>query len=158
LIHIIINYFKRMSAPHFVKYTKDLGNADPNREITFTIVMKLRNKEWIDQQKETSDPKSEHYGQYKSKEEVEKMTRPSQENFDRVIQYLKSHHQLDARQEGDNLKITTTIAKAQELFHTHIHKFGIPDSKNADDIILRREGNMTIPKDISDYVDLVVGF
>eukprot|EP01132_Coremiostelium_polycephalum_P010073 gene10073-12348_t len=145
--------------PQFAKYTKDLGSADPSSDISYLIALKLRNTNWIDQQlKEVSDPTSKNYGKVLSKEEIEEMTRPSQEHFDRVTNYLKSHGIDCVQREGDNLRIKTSIEKTEKLFHTHIHKFAQPEGGKPDDFIFRREGNFQVPPEICDYVDLVVGF
>ncbi|EFA86214.1 hypothetical protein PPL_00776 [Heterostelium album PN500] len=115
--------------PYFARYTKDLGTADPKSEITFTIVLKLRNEEWLKKQlQETSDPKSERYGKHLDKNEVEGMTKPSQEHFDRVADFLGSKG-IQCTREGEGLKIRTSIDKTEELFHTQIHKFAQPEGK-----------------------------
>ncbi|EGG17271.1 hypothetical protein DFA_08263 [Cavenderia fasciculata] len=143
--------------PHFARYTKDLGKADLKSNIHFTIVLKLRNKEWLEEQlKNVSDPKSEKYGKLLSQDEVESMTKPSQEHFDKVSNFLKSKG-IESTREKDCFKINTSIEKTQELFATQIHKFTQPESKDESDYLFKREGSFTIPNEISDCVDLVVG-
>ncbi|KAF2071794.1 hypothetical protein CYY_006901 [Polysphondylium violaceum] len=143
--------------PHFAKYTKDVGTAEPSSQINFMIALKLRNTGWVtDSLEDVSNPKSKNYGQHLTKEEVEGMTRPTQEVFDKVINYLKSKG-ITGCQEGDNVKVTTTIDKTQKLFNTVIHKFSQP-SGDQNDTIYKRVGTFTIPNELQQCVDIVVGF
>ncbi|KAN0029734.1 hypothetical protein ACTA71_007870 [Dictyostelium dimigraforme] len=143
--------------PKFAKYTKDIGLADPKSEIQYSIVLKVRNQEWIEQQlKDVSDPKSENYGKHLGKDEIESMTKPSQAHFDKVSNFLQSKG-IQSTRDGDNLKVLASIEKTQELFKTQIHKFTQP-SGSQDDTIYKRVGGFQVPPEISDCVDLVVGF
>ncbi|EGC34916.1 hypothetical protein DICPUDRAFT_152810 [Dictyostelium purpureum] len=140
--------------PHFAKYTQDVGLADPSSEINFSLVLKIRNADWIEHQlKDVSDPKSKNYGKHLGQDEIESMTRPTQQHFDKVTNFLQSQG-IQSTRDGDNLKVKTTVDKVQKLFSTQIHKFAQP-SGNKDDTIFKGEGGFKIPTDISDCGDLV---
>ncbi|KYQ94355.1 hypothetical protein DLAC_04652 [Tieghemostelium lacteum] len=144
--------------PYFMQYTKDVGAADSTKEINFKIALKIRNTEWINKQlKDTSDPKSANYGKQLTKEELDSMTLPSQEHFDKVETFLRSRG-LESSREGDQLKVHGKVGKIESLFNTSIHKFEKPDGGKSDDFIFKRHGNFIVPNEIADCVDLVTGF
>ncbi|EAS66816.1 hypothetical protein DDB_G0291952 [Dictyostelium discoideum AX4] len=142
--------------PKFAKYTKDIGLADPKKEIQYSIVLKIRNQEWIEKQVYVQNPTCENFGKLLGRGEINSLTKPSQAHFDKVSNFLQSKG-IQSTRDGDNLKVLSSIEKTQDLFKTQIHKFTQP-SGSQDDTIYKRVGGFQVPPEISDCVDLVVGF
>lgn len=131
--------------------------AGPEEMLNFRIYLKQENLDVLERKFwETSDPSHAEYQKFMSIQEITDIVAPSSEAVSTVYDWMKAHkvQEIDIENQGDVLKVNTTVKIASEMFATTFHWFvHTPTGKK----ILSHFGGMKVPETPSKYIDLVWG-
>ncbi len=116
------------STPGFVSWAKDLGPADPGKQITVSVWLKRHNdaafRELLRQQ---YTPGSATYHQWLTTEQYAAMFGPSPAEASQVGNFLKSHNLRVTKTDKYNQFVTAegSVANVQSAFHVQIDRFNL---------------------------------
>eukprot|EP01116_Phalansterium_solitarium_P012022 TRINITY_DN2795_c0_g2_i1.p1 TRINITY_DN2795_c0_g2~~TRINITY_DN2795_c0_g2_i1.p1 ORF type:complete len:745 (+),score=248.03 TRINITY_DN2795_c0_g2_i1:94-2235(+) len=130
--------------------------ADPKARISFTVLLKQRNLDRLEQLfHEVSNPKSEKYGQFLTKTELDNLVRADQAAFDEVMNWLAPFKgKFEPVIRADSVKIHTTVAVASQLLQT---EFSVVMHVKTGKTFLRHFGDASVPAGLAPYVHFVAG-
>ena len=123
--------YKRTGPPPGSKWLLS-READPFMEVEFTIALKQRNLDILDNLFwSVSDPTNPSYGHYLSRKQVSELVSPSQETREQVKQWIqtvakreKLHKELlEIEDLGDAIRVTASALLINKIFHTKLHYF-----------------------------------
>ncbi|EGC36711.1 hypothetical protein DICPUDRAFT_46984 [Dictyostelium purpureum] len=141
--------------PLFWKNERDVSSS--NDLISFKFLLKQNN---LDKLKyyftEVSNPKSELYGQFLSREEINEITRSDEVHFSNVLELLE-HHGIGGDEIlvfSDYITVTTSLKKAASIFSTKFSQY-----RNLKNGVVRNRisGPAYLPKEIANSIDFVTG-
>ncbi|KAN0014390.1 hypothetical protein ACTFIU_000708 [Dictyostelium citrinum] len=133
--------------------------SNPNDSISFKILLKQNNLDKLNYLfEEISDPKSILYGAFLSKDEINELVKSSDEDFNKVIEYLKSFDIVNIGNEiklfSDYIQVETTINKVSSMFNS---KFSNYKNKNNGKTRNRLNGPAYLPKRLLNSIDFITG-
>ncbi|MDR3441630.1 MAG: S53 family peptidase [Legionella sp.] len=100
-----------------------LGAMEPQKEITFTVWLKLRNKKQLNQLiNDLYDPQSPQYQKFLPDEEVNSQYSPSSESLESVQNYFIANG-MQAEIIYSNVQVTATVQQIEQLFATKINYY-----------------------------------
>merc|ERR1711865_975811 len=134
---------------------KLLGPAPEDYHVRFKLVLHPRNQDKLEAALlNVSNPESSGYGHYLSKEVVDKMTAPAPEDIETVVAWLKEHNVAPSEVNGEFIKVSTSVEKAQKLFDAklNLYEHSVDKTKQT-----RLAGKPRLPVEILKRVDLING-
>jgi subtilase family serine protease len=130
--------------------------ASPEDKVTFIFALhqqnldKLEAKFWA-----VCTPGSSEYQQFMTEEEILDLIAPPQEQHQAVVQWLKMAGVQDIVDHRDAIKVTTTVAVAENLFNAKFFVF--QHKKSTAHRIVRALGAVTLPRAMKQNVYMVSG-
>lgn len=121
------NTMKPISFPNgelpTLRKAQNIGPLNPEQEITFTVWLKLRNKEKLDQfSNELYDPQSPHYQQFLSTEDYNTLYAPSAETIKKVVHYFTSNG-MKAKQVHTTIRVTGKVKAIEQLLQIKLNQY-----------------------------------
>ncbi|KZT03971.1 family S53 protease [Laetiporus sulphureus 93-53] len=130
------------------------GTAESSTNLTLRIALAQSNFDGlVEALYNVSDPSSEYYGQYLSKEEVDSFVQPDSESVEAVTSWL-SEYDLTATNlssAGDILSVELTVGQANDLLSADYSLF----THEATGQQTLRTLNYSIPVDLANHVNFV---
>jgi len=129
-----------------------IGNAPKTDSIHLAIGLKQSNEGVVEQHLlEVSDPDHHRYGEHLTIEEVEDITRPSDDTQSAVSAWLAEHGLTGAFNSGkDFVHLVIPIEKAEELLQTSYSTF-----EHADGTRISRAPEWSLPQHLHEHIDVV---
>lgn len=130
------------------------SRADPEGKIKLVFALKQRNADILERKLiEVSDPLNPNYGKHLTREQVNKMLKPSLDTYRAVKSWLKNHGIKNFHiANNDYLTAIVTINKAEELlnceYYSYIHS-------EVDDLTTTRTTSYSVPSNVASYLDFV---
>lgn len=136
-------------------YTR-VGYAAADVKMDFMVMMKPQNMDTLTRELyATSLPSSPKYGLHWTIEQVNALTKPTDEAYGIVVKWLNTHG-IDDIQIGGNseiLKVRATVSAVERLLEVRLSTFRHSSGQN----YIRTLESYSIPADIARFVDLVAG-
>ncbi|KAI0659022.1 subtilisin-like protein [Cubamyces menziesii] len=132
----------------------EVGPAHPQQTLNLRLALAQSNPSGIvDTLYEVSDPDHASYGQYLSKEEVERFVAPQPSTLDAVNSWLQENNLTSKTLSpaGDWISIQVPVSKANELFNTNFTVF----SHSGTGAQTIRTLAYSLPESLQGHVDLV---
>ena len=140
------------------KVWKKIGVPDPNHKLEFTIMLPQKNLDILESSLvKISDPNSDHYGKWLSKDAVDSVVYANKSNFTAIYNWLKSVKipKNVCRNTSDSIICKTKISTIDWVFRTKILKY---KNRNTDEIVYSgRAQGYSIPTELSNAVEFVLG-
>ncbi|WP_419420928.1 S53 family peptidase [Legionella sp. D16C41] len=106
-----------------LKQAYPLEPTDLNKKITFTIWLKLHNKEQLEKLiSKLYDPSSQYYQKFLTSAQFAKQYAPRQEAINAVRNYFKQHG-MQTKTVYSNVEVTATVKQIEEIFQTKINNY-----------------------------------
>jgi len=142
----------RPKRPH--NYTKDIGPVDSTEQVTVRFILKGRNQEWLDKKlQEVSDPNSPEYGKYLSQEEINSVTGPEQDTFERVLNFVHSLGYTGEKNSAE-VHVKTTAGEVPKLLGAELRRYTDPTTDEQHSV--RKLANEhTLPAGVTNDVEFV---
>lgn len=100
---------------------KAVDLAPKSAQVSFTIAVKEQNLDIIREVAlDVSDPYSERYGQFLSQQQINDLTKPTQDDLTNVMTWLESSN-VQFTQRHSMISVTCTVSEAESLLSTQFH-------------------------------------
>eukprot|EP01118_Nematostelium_gracile_P006980 TRINITY_DN2260_c0_g2_i1.p1 TRINITY_DN2260_c0_g2~~TRINITY_DN2260_c0_g2_i1.p1 ORF type:complete len:703 (-),score=211.10 TRINITY_DN2260_c0_g2_i1:86-2194(-) len=131
------------------------GNHD-SKDIRFTIFLKEQNIDKLQSIfEQVSNPDHTNYGKFLTKEQVDEITRPDEDAYIAIEEWLKPFaNQMRVEKYANSIEVKTTARIASILFDAPIKLFKHRSSKRS---LLRATGILTVPNTVRSHIDFVAG-
>eukprot|EP01116_Phalansterium_solitarium_P016018 TRINITY_DN361_c0_g1_i1.p1 TRINITY_DN361_c0_g1~~TRINITY_DN361_c0_g1_i1.p1 ORF type:complete len:703 (+),score=220.70 TRINITY_DN361_c0_g1_i1:849-2957(+) len=139
--------------PGFVFHTEAPTTSD---KVSFTIFLKQRNLEKLDEIfHQVSNPKSQKWGQFLSKSQLDDLVRPDAAAFVEVKRWLSSASApVNYEIRADSVKVVTTVGTASQLLRA---EFFAVQHVASERLLMRHMNEASVPVSVAPYVDFVAG-
>jgi tripeptidyl-peptidase-1 len=110
---------------HYNGFEK-LYKADSEENVEMILALKQRNLDLLDDLFwSVSDPQSDKYGKYRTLDEVNELTSPTDDSVSRVLSFIKSTGgQVDyMTRNGDFIQVSMRVADVEKAFSAEMHHF-----------------------------------
>lgn len=132
---------------------QDVQRAPSSEQVSFTIAVKEQNLDTIRAiALEVSDPDSAKYGQFLSQQEINDLTRPHAEDFQRVFDWLANHN-IAFSQQHSQISVTCTVAQAEALLSTEFRVIASPNEGSK----VIKAGDFELPASVAFSVSTILG-
>ena len=129
-----------------------VGEVMPDKKINFTVSLKLRNREQLEQlANEIYDPKSPHYRQFVTNEEFQLHYAPSPETMNAVQHYFLAHG-MQAKIKNGSIQVTATAEQIEHIFQVKINTYRYKNKT-----VYSNATAPTLSTDIAQYVSGISG-
>ena len=137
--------------PGWVQHVEQVPHS---HDVAFTICLKQQNIDELQRAAlSVSTPGHPRYGRFLSVDEIDKMTAPSQSDFDAVTTWLRTHEVSTFTQERECLRVATTAGRASHLLKT---SFGMY-RREADGRLNVRASTYELPSHVAPSIDAIFG-
>ena len=106
-----------------------LGSLTADQVMKLDIVLPLRDEAGLDAFiADVSDPASANYGRFLTVAEFTQKFGPTQDEFDTLVQFAKTHGFMvtGGSRDGMDLQVSAPVAAVESAFHIHIHTYQHP--------------------------------
>ncbi|EFA77524.1 peptidase S8 and S53 domain-containing protein [Heterostelium album PN500] len=138
---------------HFVLSNR----ASQTTILPFKILLKQNNLDVLEEIFwEVSDPKSDAYGKFMTKNEIDMLTGASDETVKAVTQWLFASGltKFDFMVSADYIQVRTTVNKIEKLLNAQFYDYVSASTGN---LRTRINGRAYIPFDLAEHIDFIVG-
>jgi len=126
------------------------GRASAEVNVHFTIGLKLRNMDVLDQIfHSVSNPQSAEYQNFLTPEEVLDLVAPAPADHDAVVEWLESAGITKIEDLRDGFVVDATVAQVETLLHTQMFKFY---PKSGGQPLIRAFGQYSIPHSMVPHI------
>jgi len=140
-----------------------LRSATPcvgEESLRFTVFLKQQNLDKLELLlHKVSDPKSESYGHFLSKHEVDELVRATPEAHSTVFSWLSQHGVTDITARADAIAVNTSCEIATRLFQAPFHFYepgaGVSGANSLATILIAGEASITA--ELAEHVSFVMG-
>lgn len=165
MIRVLLLFVLTISATAVPVGWTRLGVPEPTEFLTVTLGLK-QSRLGIEQLQsklyEISDPHSRHYGQYLTKDAIDSMIKPKEEDVQLVETWVKKKINPSVngfvRLGGDALRLYASVRDVEHLFNTTLYRFCYnckSKGPKAIPVIRSLPGQLTLPPRIREVVEVV---
>ena len=128
-----------------------------SQTLSFTLALKLENLDVLDELTvRLTTPGSPEFRQWKTMEELNKITQPDVRGVQRLLRWLRTHN-LAGEDFSDFIKVTGTVADIEAAFNAEIYAYKNLLRKASSVIIHRSATHPEIPRQFEGLVVFVTG-
>jgi tripeptidyl-peptidase-1 len=133
------------------------GEADDERLIEVIVAVKHQNLDLLeDYLLEISNPSSDFYGYFLSKNELDDLLAPSDESIEKVVQWMVDNgveeKNIQMTKSGEFISSILPVGHAEKLLSTDLYEYEHTHSKSK---VIRPAKRSQLPNHVTPHVDLV---
>lgn len=122
------------------------------KQIELTFAVKQRNFQMLDHMLlQISSPKSPKYGQQLTLEQVNRLSSPTNESIEKVVNFLKSHDINKYEYSSGFIRVTVPVSVANKILDTNYHSY--TNSRTGQTVL--RVDRYSLPSEVASVLDFV---
>lgn len=138
----------------FPKAWNQVSRADGHHNVEFTVGVKQTNLHQLEERFwSVSDPSSPEWQNFMALDEIDSLIAPKSDDKEAVRSWLSELPGAVVTDRGDSFKVRAAVKGVEHLFDTELHLF----SHDYGHLIARAVGDVSIPAQVSEAIDIVSG-
>jgi tripeptidyl-peptidase-1 len=132
-----------------------LERINNNEIVEFTIALRQRNLDMLNEVfEDRTNPLSKNFRQWLSIQEIQAIIAPKVEDVARVFEWLNVEG-IEATPYGDFIKVEGKVETVEKLLQTELYHYQNNQFKHLH--MIRQFGNLSIPSDLTDIIEMITG-